>query len=46
VISVEFKKFFMDEWSGTADEKQLERLTEMMAQLLPTIETQLKKVQS
>lgn len=46
VISVEFKKFFMDEWSGTADEKQLERLTEMMAQLLPTIETELEKVQS
>lgn len=45
VISVEFKKFFMDEWSGTADEKQLERLTEMIAQLLPTIETRLEEVQ-
>jgi len=44
VLSIEFKKFFMDEWTGSADDAQIEKLTEMIAQLLPVLEDERKRV--
>ena len=46
VLSIEFKKFFMDEWSGTPDERQIARLEEMVAALLPVIEASLEEMRS
>jgi hypothetical protein len=36
-LAVEVKKFFMDEWSGRADEAQLTLVQEALAQTLPGI---------
>ena len=44
VLSIEFKKFFMDEWSGKADTKQIEEIKKMLKTILPVIETELEKV--
>ncbi len=42
VLSIEFKKFFMDEWSGEADPRQLEKLRELMQNLIPVLEKHLQ----
>ncbi len=44
VLSIEFKKFFMDEWTGSADEKQLEKLEALIASLLPVVEKALQEL--
>ena len=44
VLSIEFKKFFMDEWTGSADEKQLERLKALIATLIPVLEKELEEL--
>ena len=44
VLSIEFKKFFMDEWSGKADIKQIEEVKKMLKTILPVIEEELHKM--
>jgi len=41
VLSVEFKKIFMDEWAGTVDLMRAERLHTMIKSAMPGIETSL-----
>ena len=43
VLSIEFKKFFMDEWTGTVDDKQLVTLRAALQSTLPGIMRELKK---
>jgi hypothetical protein len=35
VLSLEFKKFFMDEWSGEPDRAQLEAIRQALQSTLP-----------
>jgi N-formylglutamate amidohydrolase len=42
VLSIEFKKFFMDEWTGEADPKQLEELQKLLQNTIPVLEKHLK----
>ena len=42
VLSIEFKKFFMDEWSGEADTKQIIEIKKMLKTIIPIIEEELK----
>ncbi len=44
VLSIEFKKFFMDEWSGKADIKQIEEIKKMLQTIIPVIEEELHKM--
>ncbi len=44
VLSIEFKKFFMDEWSGNVDLLQVERLHTLLKCTIPVIEKSLKKM--
>jgi len=44
VLSIEFKKFFMDEWSGKADIKQIEEVKKMLKAILPVIEEELNRL--
>ncbi|MEE8589350.1 MAG: N-formylglutamate amidohydrolase [Sulfurimonadaceae bacterium] len=44
VLSVEFKKFFMDEWSGMADHKKVELIRKVLESTVPGILEELKKV--
>lgn len=44
VLSVEFKKFFMDEWSGMADHKKVELIRRVMELTVPGILDELKKL--
>jgi len=44
VLSIEFKKFFMDEWSGKADTKQIEEVKKMLKAIIPAIEEELHKM--
>ncbi len=37
VLSVEFKKFFMDEWTGEADEEQIKTIREALHSTIPGI---------
>jgi hypothetical protein len=37
VISIEFKKFFMDEWTGEADEEQLNTIRDALHSTIPGI---------
>ena len=43
-IAVEFKKFFMDEWTGTLDIQAHEEIKRALASTLPGVEEELKKV--
>lgn len=43
VLAVEVKKFFMDEWSGTVDGKQLKEIGEALRGTIPGILDELKK---
>lgn len=42
VLSVEFKKFFMDEWTGEVDEDQLKTIREALHSTIPGILDELK----
>ena len=44
VLSIEFKKFFMDEWSGEADPDQIKEITKMLKTILPVINKELHKL--
>ena len=44
VLAVEFKKFFMDEWTGGADRSQLEALKEALRCTLPGLMEELSAV--
>ena len=44
VLSIEFKKFFMDEWSGKADMRQIAEVKKMLEAILPVIEEELHKM--
>jgi N-formylglutamate amidohydrolase len=44
VLSIEFKKFFMDEWSGKEDVKQIEEIKKMLKAILPIIDKALDKL--
>jgi len=44
VLSVEFKKFFMDEWSGTADEARLEAIAAALRATVPGVLEELERL--
>lgn len=44
VLSVEFKKFFMDEWSGMADSTKVDLIRKMLELTIPGLIEELKKV--
>ncbi|MCJ7764578.1 MAG: N-formylglutamate amidohydrolase [Thiovulaceae bacterium] len=44
VLSVEFKKFFMDEWSGMANNKKVDLIRKMLALTVPGLLEELKKI--
>jgi len=46
VLSVEFKKFFMDEWTGEAYESQLRAIREALHSTIPGILDELKSLES
>lgn len=46
VLSIEFKKFFMDEWTGEADERQLKAIREALHSTVPGILEELKKLEN
>jgi hypothetical protein len=43
-IAVEFKKFFMDEWTGEADNQQLAEIPSVLQSTLPGVLEELKKL--
>jgi len=44
VLSVEFKKFFMDEWSGIPDRDKIELIRQLLALTIPGLTEELKKI--
>jgi hypothetical protein len=44
VLSIEFKKFFMDEWTGQVDPDQLEAIYEALRSTLPGIGEEIAKL--
>lgn len=46
VISVEFKKTFMDEWTGRADIKHIQEIREALLSSLPIIEESLRETEA
>jgi hypothetical protein len=44
VISVEFKKFFMDEWTGVPDAVQLEAIQQSLQSTVPGVLAALKTI--
>jgi N-formylglutamate deformylase len=45
VLSIEFKKFFMDEWTGEADEEQLRTIREALHSTIPGILEELNRLE-
>ena len=45
VLSVEFKKFFMDEWTGEVDKEQLKTIREALHSTIPGILEELKTLE-
>lgn len=45
VLSVEFKKFFMDEWSGNPDDEQVELIQDALESTLPGVFSALTSVE-
>jgi hypothetical protein len=43
-MSIEFKKFFMDEWTGKPEEKHITEIYTMLQSTLPGIINELKKL--
>ena len=46
VLAVEFKKFFMDEWTGQPNAELVEAIGKALASTVPGVTEELKKVQS
>jgi hypothetical protein len=44
VLSIEFKKFFMDEWTGIPDSTQLEAIRQGLQSTVPGVLEELKKI--
>jgi len=44
VISIEFKKFFMDEWTGVPDPAQLEAIQSSLQSTIPGVLASLKTI--
>ena len=44
VLALEFKKVFMDEWTGEVDEERLEGVRELLAGTLPGLHEELEKL--
>ena len=44
VLSIEFKKIFMDEWSGTVDKRKLKALYQALKSTLPGISEELQRL--
>lgn len=42
-ISIEFKKFFMDEWTGTADDCQVAAIEQALASTIPGLSQELRR---
>jgi N-formylglutamate amidohydrolase len=42
-LSIEFKKFFMDEWTGEPDPAQVEMIGDLLASTVPGVLTELSK---
>jgi hypothetical protein len=45
VLAVEFKKFFMDEWTGEADERQVRAIREALNSTVPGILEELQRME-
>lgn len=45
VLSIEFKKFFMDEWTGEGDEEQIKAIREALQSTMPGILEELNLVE-
>jgi hypothetical protein len=45
VLSVEFKKFFMDEWSGEGDDRQIATIRAALDSTIPGILEELKNLE-
>lgn len=46
VLAVEFKKFFMDEWTGEGDEEQIKAIQEALNSTVPGILQELRRMES
>lgn len=46
VLAVEFKKFFMDEWTGEGDERQIRTIREALNSTVPGILQELRRLDS
>jgi hypothetical protein len=44
VISIEYKKFFMDEWTGTPDTRQLTAIRDSLQATIPGVLATLKTI--
>jgi len=44
VLSIEFKKFFMDEWSGTPDKKQIKAISDALRHTVPGVLEELRRL--
>ena len=44
VLTVEFKKFFMDEWSGMADNKKVDLIRKVLQSTVPGLLEELKRI--
>jgi N-formylglutamate amidohydrolase len=44
-LSIEFKKFFMDEWTGAPDERQILEILSMLKSTIPGILEELNKIE-
>lgn len=45
VLSIEFKKFYMDEWTGVGDEEQIKAIREALHSTIPGILEELKQLE-
>lgn len=45
VLSIEFKKFYMDEWTGVGEIEQIQALRKALESTIPSLMEQLEKVQ-
>ena len=45
-ISIEFKKFFMDEWSGKADDWQLEEIRKALESTIPGVLDEIEEIKN
>jgi len=43
-LAVEFKKFFMDEWTGVIDSREYERIPKALASAIPGLRESLRKI--